>query len=359
MVSKQNEHLEVCFENSWCPEFSRLRNLDDHETLVEFKKKIDAEGDDLDIFFIDSEDAASLCEVEVLQDLCRGMSLEDVESGIGRAGFRRAVWLDERGSIPDLEGSGHARPCENPLTATGLQRSLKRQRFNHKSLPDAARRLIYVADLDPACIHALTATASCHQAPVLRSAIYKHLTFQTSIAVKIPSAGVLTFHLDLHLPFFQLRESTPPKQSVGKANTKPRRQWTDVSFLKVNTSNSQDQEQKVVWGIREAQISCVVAGSDDWRWVGYGFVDTEIDGLLTDLSEDGLSFDRIAAGELEANIPIWRPRDYWLKVFEIRIEQVRKEWKYLIHKVELSVNQYVRGQTRNAPNGTCAIMPDR
>ena len=178
---------------------------------------------------------------------------------------------------------------------------------------------------------------------MLRNAIYKHLAFQTSIAVKIPSAGFLTFQLDLHLPFFLLRKSTPPKESVGKVNTKPQRRWTDLSFLKIDTPDSQDQEPKEVWGIHQAQTSCVVTGSDDWRWVGYGFVDTEIDGFLTDLSKDDLSFDQIAAGELKANIPIWRPRDYWLKVFEIRIEQVRKEWEYLIHKVELSINQYVRG----------------
>src|SRR2546423_5707022 len=352
MVSEQKDHLEVCFENSWWPDFSRLRKLHDDETLVEVKKKVDADGDDLGIFFMDCGDAASRCEVEVLEEFCRGVSLGDVESGIGTAGHRRAVWLDDRGS-PDLEGSGDARKYENPLTATGLRRHWKRPRFKHKDLPDAARRLIYITDLDPACIHALAATASCHQTPVLRNAIYKHLAFQTSIAVKVPSAGFLTFQLDLHLPFFLLRKSTPPEQSVGKVNTKPRRRWTDMSFLKIDTSESQDQEPKEVWGIHEAQTSCVVAGSDDWRWVGYGFVDTEIDGFLTDLSKDDLSFDRIAAGELEANIPIWRPRDYWLKLFEIRIEQVRKEWEYLIHKVEPSVTQYVRGPTRNTPNDTC------
>jgi len=347
MASEQKDYLEVCFENSWYADFSRLRKLDDDETLVEVKKKFDADGDDLGIFFMDSGDAASRYEVEELKDFCRGISLEDVESGIGTAGHRRAVWLDDRSSSQDLERSGHTRQYENPLTATGLRRVLKIPRFGHEGWPDAARRLIYITDLDPACIHALAATASCHQTPVLRNAIYRHLAFQTSIAVKIPSSGFLTFQLDLHLPFFLLTKSTPPEQSVGKVNTKPRRRWIDMSFLKMDTSESQNREPKEVWGIHEAQISCVVAGSDDWRWVGYGFVDTEIDGFLTDLSKDDLSFDRIAAGELEANFPIWRPRDYWLRLFEIRIEQVRKEWEYLIHKVDLSVNQYVRGQTQN------------
>ena len=64
--------MEACFENSWYLDFSILRNLDDDETLVEVKKKVDADGDDLGIFFMDSGDAAPRCEVEVLEDFCRG-----------------------------------------------------------------------------------------------------------------------------------------------------------------------------------------------------------------------------------------------------------------------------------------------
>jgi hypothetical protein len=339
-------------ENSWYADFSRLRDLDDDETLVEVKMNVDADGDVLGNF-MDSGDAASGCEVEVLKAFCHGISPEDVESGEGTAGYRRAVWVDDRSSSQGLERSDRKRQYDNPLTATGLRRVLKIPRFGHEDWPDAARRLIYITDLDPTCIHALAATASCHQTPVLRNAIYKHLRFQTSIAVKIPSRGFLNFQLDLHLPFFLLRKSTPPEQSVGKVNTKPPRRWIDLSFLKMDTSESRNQDPNKVWGIHEAQISCVVAGSDDWRWVAYGFVDTEIDGFLTDLSEDDLSFDRIAAGELEAQFPIWKPRNYWLSLFEIRIEQVRKEWEYLILKVDLGVNQYVRGQIQNTPNDMC------
>jgi hypothetical protein len=355
-MASEKKDLEVCFENSWYLDFSLLRNLHDDETSVEVKKKVD-DDDDLGIFFMDPGDAAPRCEVEVLEDFCRGTSLEDVTLGNGVAGQRRTVWLDDRANSPDLQSGD--RPYKNPLTATELKRALEVPRFNHEHVPDAARRLIYITDLDPTCIRALAVTASCHQTTVLRNAIYKHLAFQTSIAVKIPSAGFLTFQLDLHLPFFLLKKSTPPEESVRKVNEKPRRRWTDMSFLKIDTSESQDRKSKEVWGIHEVQTTCVVAGSDDWRWVGYGFVDAEIDGSLTDLSEDDLSFDRIAAGELEANIPIWRPRDYWLKLFEIRVEQVRKEWEYLIHKLELSVNQYVRSQTRNTPNDSCGPAPDR
>jgi hypothetical protein len=334
------------FENSWSPKFSVLRSINDHGILLDLRKKINADGDDLDIF-VESGDVASRCAVEVIGDFCRGITFEGVARAQGRAGHWRSVWLDERSCILDLEGSGDARQCSNPLTATGLYQALRKQRHNHKSLPDAARRLIYISDLDPVCIHALAATASNHQTPVLRNAIYKHLHFQSSIAVGFPSAGFLTFDLSLHLPFFLLRD-TPPEEPGGNVNTKPRRTWTDLSFLKLDDALGK-QIPKRIWGMYDVHISCVVTGSDDWRWVGYGFVDAEVDGVLHKSSEDDLAFDQIAFGALKADAPIWRPRDYWLKLFEVRIQQVMREWKYLIYKVELGVYRYVRTH----PHYTC------
>jgi len=349
------EHQEVCFENSWAPEFSKRREIHDEETYIESKKKFNADGDDLDLFFRDSEDTTPRCEVDVWKDFCCGVSLSDVEAGTSAAGHE-VVWLDERNcsSERELKGRGDERHHANPLTATGLYRALKEPRFHHENLPDAARRLIYVSDLNPACIFALAATASQSQALVLRKAICKHLAFQASIGAKIP-AGPLTFQLDLHLPFFILRKETPPLEEPiggGKLNTKPKRRWTDLSFLKISDTSTYTSEsegpkttENEVWGIHEAQISVVVTGSDDWRWVGYGFIDAEIDGVLAESSSDDLLFDQIAAGALEVDFPIWRPRDYWLKVFELRIGQVRKEWDDLAHKLEQSIGTYVRGQT--------------
>lgn len=327
-------------------------------THVEMKKKYNADGDDLDLFFSDSEDNTPRCEIEVWRSFCRGMSLYNVERGTGAAGSDKLAWLDERtcGGDLKLEGLGDARCNPNFLTATGLYRALKTRRFNHGTLPDASRRLIYISDLNPASVHALAATASGHQAPVLRKAIYKHWAFKTSIAVKIRPAGFLSFHLDLQLPFFLLRKETPPdEESLGceKLNTKPKRGWTDLSFLETSdtgistseTEKQQEKEEEEVWGIREAHISFVVTGTDDWRWAGYGFIDAEIDGVLADSSPDDLLFDPIAARELKANLPIWKPREYWLKVFEVRIGQVRKEWDDLAHKLEHDIDTYVRGRS--------------
>src|SRR5579862_8035504 len=100
-LSLKKRPQEECFENSWHPEFSTLRNPNDDQILVKFKKEVDADGDDLGIFIRDSTDTASLCEVEVLEDFCQGGCLEDVESGISTAGHRRAIWVDDRASSLD------------------------------------------------------------------------------------------------------------------------------------------------------------------------------------------------------------------------------------------------------------------
>lgn len=334
--------------NSWCEEFSIRRKIPDKQRLVEARKKLEADGDDIGTFFIDYRDTTSPLEIEVVEDFCRGTSLKQVEEGHGAAGNRRSVWLDERHSA-DLEGSGDARHHENPLTATGLLRALDQPRFDDKSLPDATRRLIYIADLDPACIHALVATASSLHAGALRNAIYKHLSSQVSIAVKIPSAGCMTFQLELHLPFFTLRRSAPPDESQATANKKPKRTWTDVSFLTLDSLKSElePREPNEIWGLQEVMMSVVLAGTDDWRWIGYGFFESEVDGsLYDDVDETHMNFDQLTAGRMEAKLPLWKPRDYLVTVFEFRTEQIRQEYEYVVFNLELAVKAYVQDRAQ-------------
>ena len=338
-----NDEYRDFSENSWYPEFSR--EIRHSRTLVDIRnEEFDSVEDSLEIFFSASENIDSPFEVKELKDFCWGNSLADVIAGKGPAGLERIAWIDDRNSGPGLEDSKDAREYRNPLTAAGLFRALKEPRFNHEHLPDAARRLIYVTDLSPACIYALIATASWLQAFALRDAISKHLAFQSSITAKTPSNGIAKFQLDLHLPFFILDKSLPRKEPLGKAYKRPQRRWTDLSFLKLERYESQReiQEPGEVWGIQEAQISCVVTGTDNWRWIAYGFIDAEIDGVLADSTFEDLSFDLVAAGKLEVNTPIRSPQEYWIKVFEIRIDYVRKQWLYLERLLERSVDQYVQ-----------------
>ncbi|KAH6696411.1 hypothetical protein BKA61DRAFT_662501 [Leptodontidium sp. MPI-SDFR-AT-0119] len=337
---------------SWDEQFPEHRKISDRRSHVEWKRGYNSRGDDLELFCQDAEDTTGTFEVEEWKKFCHGVTLSDVENGVGAAGEDRIVWLDDRtsGGNFDPKDGGKKRKIANPLTAQELQRTLAEPRFDHKMKPDAARRLVYISDLSPGCIHALASTASSHQTPVLRKAIHKYLSFQTSIGFNTSPSGLI-FQLDLHLPFFMLKKETAPEKTSGDGNLTiaTKRDWTNLSFLgfpdgKTFNSEGKDQgpEGMEVWGLHEAQISCVVTGSDDSKWVAYGFVDAEIDGILAECDEEDLRFDPITSRVFEVHTPIWRPRDYWIKVLEIRIGQVRKEWDDILYFLEKSVDIYIK-----------------
>jgi hypothetical protein len=100
-------------------------------------------------------------------------------------------------------------------------------------------------------------------------------------------------------------------------------------------------------------MSCVVHGFDEWQWTTWAFEDTEHDAEESTGVDDGpgpaaaepvfcptINEDPIACG-LDANMPIWRPRQYFLKAFEIRIQKVRDEWDELVHRLEVDKREYV------------------
>ncbi|KAH7389168.1 hypothetical protein BKA64DRAFT_645631 [Cadophora sp. MPI-SDFR-AT-0126] len=273
------------------------RKISDRRSHVEWKRGYNSCGDDLELFCQDSEDTTGTFEVEEWEKFCHGVTLSDVENGVGAAGKDRIVWLDDRtsGGKFDPKDGGQERKIANPLTAQKLQGILAKRRFDHEGEPGAERRLVYISDLSPACIHALAGTAPSHQTPVLRKAIHKYLSFQTSIGLKTSSFGFPIFQLDLHLPFFRHKLETPPEKPLGHRNLimNPQRRWADLSFLESPDGNpegrDQGPEEMGAWDLHEVHISCVVAGSDGLRRLAYGFVDAEIE---ADLRNDRLKHFR-------------------------------------------------------------------
>jgi hypothetical protein len=154
--------------------------------------------------------------------------------------------------------------------------------------------------------------------------------------------------MEFHLPFFALRKTSPSDCSPTRAHGKRLRESKDLSFLKGQNTKPGEQENYCIY---QAQISCVVCGLDDWQWVAYAFVDTEHDNDDDDLvdkatSLEELNEDPIACG-LDASLPIWKPRQYYLKVFEIRVKQTRQEWDQLVRKLVLDISEYVCCVTLN------------
>jgi hypothetical protein len=153
--------------------------------------------------------------------------------------------------------------------------------------------------------------------------------------------------MEFHIPFFALRKAPKSDNHLLSDRGKRLRNWEDVTFPTRNKAGPECQDN---YRLHKAQVSCVIHGSDEWQWTAWAFEDTEYEmeeGDTTD--KDAAVYDNevvfvedpIAYG-LDANKPIWRPREYFIKALEIRIKKVREEWDELVYMLQLDRNENVR-----------------
>ena len=95
----------------------------------------------------------------------------------------------------------------------------------------------------------------------------------------------------------------------------------------------------------EDQISFAVVGIDKSIWTAYCFADTyyeDRESVDRYVSMNGTAHrvDPIAAGFLGADLPIWEPRKYFVRVVEIRMNLILREWQCIADKIEDEVKQY-------------------
>jgi len=347
MDEERKNFLLDCYAKEWDPDFLKHRDFKEDGSYLKWKKgglevkgdpirvdgkdpKVDGEG--LRMFLRDYDDERPLCGAEDVDVFCKSVRLEDILSTEGPANAKRNVWLDDRSR------SGEYREYQNPLTPYTLLQSLDEPRFDNKWKPDADRRRMLFVDLDPYHILVLAETASERQVPVLRDAIQKHLGLETSLRVNIPLKGISMFHLELHLPYFALRKSTKPAGS----HARNKRQCIDLSFL---TRCSNYRPSEPTYKIFEAQISFIISGWEDSRWVAWSFIDNYFEEEeLLDI--DGFPYKRfvedpIVNGELDQNDPLVNPREYFLMILKVRSQQVLEEWECVVQSVKHNVKRYV------------------
>jgi len=136
------------------------------------------------------------------------------------------------------------------------------------------------------------------------------------------------------MPFYALRGRPPTPCTKDDVFTKPHRNWTDVSFLADSL------------GIHESHIAFTICGVADRRWVAYAFSDTDYDEDKemgeSQFDYNGMVADQIAgdARMVNANHPIWNPREYYLMIMSIRLSQIVGEWAKLIRKLEKGIRKH-------------------
>ncbi|KAK6367925.1 hypothetical protein LTS17_010077 [Exophiala oligosperma] len=200
---------------------------------------------------------------------------------------------------------------------------------------DIERRLIFVSDPDKWSIFALAGTASVNQHAALQNAFSKYLAFKPSMEVNIATRGWPSFQFSLHLPYYAWRCSPAPKWDSRRSRTgRTLRQFKNVSVLNGDGRNAY---------LYEAQISCVLAGIDEWTYVAYCFVDTFFDGDDGEVDSqyhkdilDGAEFTQpVLYGRPEW--PTHKARDFFLSVVQIRGKQICHEWERVVQKLEQSI----------------------
>ena len=151
------------------------------------------------------------------------------------------------------------------------------------------------------------------------------------------------FQIAFHLPYYAWRERQSKDQRRYKDGSTLRHS-EDVSFLNWKTPNQRGY-------LHEGQISCVIAGRDVWRYVAYCFVDTYFDPpgegretalqyLEDSLEEEGELMDPLTYGVNRVVDTVQDPIEYFLIVFRIRLNQVKREWHQVVEKVGLSIRNY-------------------
>lgn len=143
-----------------------------------------------------------------------------------------------------------------------------------------------------------------------------------------------------------LRESKKSSKDTRKKPTgEPLRQSWELPFLSMLTNKSPSSDELCC--LYEATISVGVTGRDHWVWAAYCFVDTyfdskeSVDGYRQLKGRRRGQADPLAAGDINADEPIWDPRAYFFKVFEIRINRVLKEWDLITTRMAKECKQYV------------------
>ncbi|KAH4056241.1 hypothetical protein HBH98_032090 [Parastagonospora nodorum] len=289
----------------------------------------------LDAFLEDAESSIPAWEMTVIIDFLQS-----------KRPYSTSIRHLARARLDDREhGSGQCRDHPEWLTSNQLHDALLKQRFKCSDSPDAGRRLIYIHQPDAEFMLALIRTVYCHQTEALRDTLWKYISFKTSIRVSVPLFD--KFVLEFHLAFLTLRNFTNYDTSASTASAHASGTELDVSFLVVNCAEHRGQKCSCKHIIRESQMSVVICGWDDQNWVGWGLFNTSSDPTdefdpedQRELREDYYAADGEDGPVVDAEDPIWDPRRYWLRIIDIRLQLVLKEWVWLVRNLEAGVAEW-------------------
>lgn len=157
------------------------------------------------------------------------------------------------------------------------------------------------------------------------------------------------FTLEFHLPFrvWRISDSLMHDDRVKSSDQEPLRSSRNLTFL-VPTSHRSTNGK--VHGVYSGHIGCMIMGYDQSRWTAHFAIDTWFDECEDAQDkvmryqyhiEEGMEVDPLSCGKDDANMPIWHPRAYFLRIMGIRLEQVRDEWELIRQNLHNGIVSFV------------------
>ena len=150
----------------------------------------------------------------------------------------------------------------------------------------------------------------------------------TALTFTHQPSDVKGFQLSFHLPYLAWRQTSKPSVDTRLgADGQPLRSTTDMGFLRALSGQSRTYTH-------EAQMSCMIVGVDNRHWTAYGFFDTYHDGgeskhdvLSYQSTQGGVMMDPLTCGRFMTENPVWDAREYFLRVMESCVHEVKEEWQ--------------------------------
>jgi hypothetical protein len=155
--------------------------------------------------------------------------------------------------------------------------------------------------------------------------------------------------MEFHLPFFALRKLPQSENSCSRVAELPARMFKDIYLSKKGNAAQNNQEK---YRLHYGQVSCVVYGHDEWNYTVYAFKDTghdendDVDSASHGqndalCNQEEIDEDPLADWVDASRLPIWRPRQYFLRAFEVRLRPLKREWDELVDQLLVDVREYV------------------
>ncbi|TQN67194.1 hypothetical protein CSHISOI_08257, partial [Colletotrichum shisoi] len=244
------------------------------------------------------------------------------------------------------------------LSPQALFDELKRKRYkeddSEEDVVEANRRLIYIANLDAWGIVALVGTSPESLFLVLGDFLFNFICGSPSIGVSFSTQGPETFSMQFSFPYRAWRSTKQLMMDgrINKSTGKAVRSSRDVTFLRRLARFEEGRKDKDTDGIYATNISCMVTGYDQSRWTGLVLLETWYEEANDDPSpdmvaryendfQDGVLLDPLCRGKDDVVKGEWSPRPYFIRVLEVRLVQVHREWASLFYHLQERMNALI------------------